>query len=66
MKDIVDELYNEVHMLNAAIDVLNGIANSKAISNEDKNNLELKLEIIKEEAMKHNLKIRRSIHKFGY
>ena len=63
---ILNEIYNEVNMLNAAIDIYSDFLNQRAHSEDEKKNIELKLELVKEEALKHNLRLRRTIDKLGY
>lgn len=62
----MDELYNEINMLNASLEVYSEFVSSRAISKDEKENIELKLELVKEEALKHNLRVRRVIDKMGY
>ncbi|MFW6230897.1 MAG: hypothetical protein ACOC32_02640 [Nanoarchaeota archaeon] len=66
MEKNIDDIYNEVNMLNAAIDLYAEFVNSTATSKEQKENVELKLELLKEEALKHNLRLRRTIDRLGY
>ncbi len=62
----LNEIYNEVNMLNASIDIYSEFLRQRAHSEEEKKNVELKLELVKEEALKHNIRLRRTIDKLGY
>ncbi|MFW5852461.1 MAG: hypothetical protein ACOCUR_00350 [Nanoarchaeota archaeon] len=62
----LNEIYNEVNMLNASIDIYSEFLKSRVYSEDEKKNVELKLEIVKEESLKHNLRVRRAIEKLGY
>ncbi len=53
-------------MLNASIDIYSEFLKSRVYSEDEKKNVELKLEIVKEESLKHNLRVRRAIEKLGY
>jgi hypothetical protein len=64
--NLMDELYNEINMLNASLEVYSDFVSSRATSKDEKENIELKLELVKEEALKHNLRVRRVIDKLGY
>ncbi|MFP4117466.1 MAG: hypothetical protein ACLFTR_00930 [Candidatus Woesearchaeota archaeon] len=62
----LNKIYNEVNMLNASIDIYTEFLQQRAHSKEEKKNVELKLELVKEEALKHNIRLRRTIDKLGY
>ena len=53
-------------MLNASIDLYSEFLKLRAHSEEDKKMIVMKVELVREEALKHNLRIRRSIDKLGY
>ena len=64
--ETLNDIYNEVNMLNASIDIYSEFLKQRAHSKEEKKNIELKLELVKEEALKHNIRLRRTIDKLGY
>jgi hypothetical protein len=66
MQELTDEIYNRVNLLQASFDIYRDLLQVVAHSQEEKENTELKLEIVKQEAIKHNLKIRQAIEKTGY
>ena len=65
-EEALNEIFNEVNMLNASIDLYSEFVNMRAHSPDEKKMIVMKLEFIREEALKHNLRIRRSIDKLGY
>ncbi len=65
-KDDLNEIFNEVNMLNSSIDIYSEFLQGKARNEEEKRNMEFKIELVKEEALKHNLRIRRAIDRLGY
>lgn len=66
MQEVTDEIYNRVNLLQASFDIYKNLLTVVAHSPEEKENTELKLEIVRQEAIKHDLKIRQAIEKMGY
>ncbi len=66
MQKIIDEIYNQANLLQASFGIYKDLLQVVAHTKEEKENTELKLEIVRQEAIKHNLKIRQVIEKMGY
>ena len=64
--DIIVSLNNEVKKLNASIDLYFEFTKLKAYSLDEKKMITMKAELVREEALRYNLKIRRLIDKMGY
>ena len=62
----IEELYNEVNVLAASLELYDEFCKKKATSENEKEHFEMKVDLIKEEALRHNLKVRRLIDRLGY